>query len=225
MIGRGLLAVDLLGHRCAGDGGGRRMAVMSPSVRVLRGCSGRGPRSMTSRPSLGYGGTGRPVRMSVRFSVRANSPFSVGPQCATVSPSKTGDEAEDAPGRSSITIRWPQQRRGLGRRLARNGSLARRRGQGPVDRDRAHHKQLGPDLRRVAGLPCTSFPARMRPAACASTRPFTCRTRRRRTPTPAAAPSARPWSTSVPAVACGLMRVVSLPPCNCRPGTPVRTSP
>ena len=30
----------------------------------------------------------QPIRTSVRFRVRANSPFSVGPQCATVSPSK-----------------------------------------------------------------------------------------------------------------------------------------
>ena len=34
-----------------------------------------------------------PVRTSVRFRVRANSPFSVGPQCATVSPSKNPGSA------------------------------------------------------------------------------------------------------------------------------------
>lgn len=34
-----------------------------------------------------------PVCTSVRFRVRANSPFNVGPQCATVSPSKNPGEA------------------------------------------------------------------------------------------------------------------------------------
>ncbi len=34
-----------------------------------------------------------PVWASVRFSVRANSPFNVGPQCATVSPSKNPGSA------------------------------------------------------------------------------------------------------------------------------------
>ena len=34
-----------------------------------------------------------PVCTQVRFTVRANSPFSVGPQCATVSPSKNPGSA------------------------------------------------------------------------------------------------------------------------------------
>ena len=40
----------------------------------------------------------QPIWTSVRFSVRANSPFSVGPQCATVSPSKNpGSAATSSP--------------------------------------------------------------------------------------------------------------------------------
>ena len=35
----------------------------------------------------------QPVWTSVRFTVRANSPLSVGPQCATVSPSKNPGSA------------------------------------------------------------------------------------------------------------------------------------
>ena len=35
----------------------------------------------------------QPMYTSVRFTVRANSPFNVGPQCATVSPSKNPGSA------------------------------------------------------------------------------------------------------------------------------------
>ncbi|GAA4817307.1 hypothetical protein GCM10023353_24910 [Tomitella cavernea] len=49
----------------------------------------------------------QPVHVSVRFNVRANSPLSVGPQCATVSPSKNpGSPSDSSPAlRTGIELR------------------------------------------------------------------------------------------------------------------------
>ncbi len=91
----------------------------------------------------------QPVCTSVRFRVRANSPLSVGPQCATVSPSKNPGSASTSSPALRILIEDRSSGEGLVVGLALDLIRGLRRPQVAVDRRRAHRQQLLPHRRAV----------------------------------------------------------------------------
>ena len=140
----------------------------------------------------------QPVCTQVRFKLRANSPLSVGPQWATVSPSKKPGAASISSVALRILIDEPQQRRGFGGGLALDLIAGLRRRQVAVDRRRAHRQQFGAHPRAVTVTAKTQLAVAFlaRRVAAASRQPGTSALPTRGGPDLSAAPLACRRSTS-----------------------------